>query len=767
MKKNRIFAVALSLALVLCMLLATACDSCKKDPGPTGTPGKTAFGNVTNTDTVKDPSDDVKIKLIRGKNVIKEGVGTLDYNAALNAGDIIEVEADRKYIAVDLFEALGEQIVYSPSGCFVFQVPSSSSRAVYPSGAFDGESHSFKAHTASAAELGQARNLAVNAYDWQYIDEKNDQTVATMSDKLLNSAAVSGGQVVSYPHAYANRVTRGEVGFYARNAIDGRTESDGHGNFPYQSWGYDQKSDAEFVVYFGREVQLSSVAFTLRADYAVSGGKEHDTYWESATIEFSDGTSESVTFEKSGEEQEFAVSAKTEFVRVKDLASKQDAGSQMYAALTELKANGKETGEENPAAEKKTITMTFGGKELGRFKTSEYSAEEIKATMDRANDWFINKTESENYQIPDYNGNPMQVKVNDAGWKDAVYYSGLYEAFAATGDMDYFYFLRSVGNQFKYQNNNGNHTPHGDNYQIGETYLMLNDLFETEYKTADTMANADFNLARDMNDKNPPNGSGLDKSRDWSHMGFWWCDSLYMALNTYTLLSIKTGEDKYVEAAYEGYKFWKKELYNEDYKLWWRDSTQKPLLTDSIDPDTGKKYPVFWSRGNAWVLAALAKQMEYLDPDRFPEIYEVYKNDFIELSESLLKYQREDGTWNASIVDENYFGGKETTGTCGFVYAYCVGMDLGILDSDEYFPAVSKAYDCVINECMIGDQVGYMQTTGYQPQNYKNEEYSKTNTHEFGMGLFLLASSGMMRICSDYGAATVVIPPDPQAALLG
>ena len=60
-----------------------------------------------------------------------------------------------------------------------------------------------------------------------------------------------------------------------------------------------------------------------------------------------------------------------------------------------------------------------------------------------------------------------------------------------------------------------------------------------------------------------------------------------------------------------------------------------------------------------------------------------------------------------------------------------------------------------------------MQTTGYQPKNYKDEETSKGNTHEFGMGLFLLACSGMMSICSDYQTPSIIVPADPQAALLG
>lgn len=771
MKFKKTLSVLLALALAApCMASLAACVFPEEQ---SGVKGSTVYGNKTYTAAVKNPSDEVSIRLIRGKNVLDEDVDVLDYDGALQAGDIIEIASDYQYVNINLFDALGEQLIYSPSGRFTFQVPSASSQSAYQSGAFGGSGFSFTASVATDAELAESgRNLAVNPYDYMYVDEKNDQTVAdkAMDNGLVDSVAVEG-QVTAYPHAYANRVTRNEVGFYSRNAIDGVKEANGHTGYPYQSWGYDKKTDAEFTVYFGREVIIDKVGFVLRADY--SGSPEHDTYWEEVTLRFSDGSTQSITdFEKNGNLQEFEISeVATSYVRINGIREVQNANSQMYAALTELEVYGKERVTANVPAEKTTVTSLFGGKAQSSFTTDDYSASEVKDIMDEANDWFINITETTNFQIPDYNGVNMTVKLTDSGWKDAVYYSGLYESFMTTGDMDSYYYLRSVGNQFRYLNDNGNHTPHGDNYQIGETYLQLNDLLGADYKLADTLANADYNLSRDMEDKTPPKVSGsewIDPSRDWSHMGFWWCDSLYMALNTYTLLSEFTGEDKYVEAAFQGYQYWKEELYNTTYNIWWRDSSQKSLTTNSVDPETGEKYPVFWSRGNAWVLAALAKQMLYLNEEDHPEIYATYEADFIELAEAIAKYQREDGTWNASIVDESYYGGKETTGTCGFIYAYCVGMRLGLLDAETYYPIVSKAFDCVINECMFeSGQVGYMQTTGYQPQNYESEERSRTNTHEFGMGLFMLACSGMMSICSDYTAPEIILPADPQAALLG
>lgn len=769
MKFKKTIAVLLASAMAMpCVVSLAACG----DETQTGTPGNTAYGNKTLTDAVKTPSNDVTIKLIRGKNVLEEAKGTLSYDKALQAGDIIEIESDYQYINVKLFDNLGEQLIYSPSGQFTFQIPSTATQAIYQTSTFGGTSYTFTASKATDAQVAASgRNLAVNPYDFMYIDEKNDQTKAdnAMDEKLVNSSAVESGQVTAYPHAYANRVTRNEIGFFARNAIDGVKQAEGHGNYPYQSWGYDQKSDAKFTVYFGREVTINEVGFVLRADYSKSGNLEHDTYWDSVTLQFDDSEQTISSFEKNGELQKFSISeVTTTSVRIKAIQEVQNSASEMYAALTEFEAYGKEKVTANQVAQKTYITSAFGGKDQTKFSTSDYKYADIKATMDKSIDWFLDKTENTNYQIPDYNGSPMTVKLNDAGWKDAVYYSGLSEAFFTTGDMEEYYFLRGVGNQFKYLNDNGNHTPHGDNYQIGETYLQLNDLRRTEYKQTDTIANAEYNLSRDMNDKTPPKVSGsewIDPNRDWSHMGFWWCDSLYMAMNTYTLLSRQTGDERYVDAAHEGYAYWKEELYNTKWNLWHRDSAQFEDWTTLTDED-GNKVATFWARGNAWVLAALAKQLMYLDESS--AYYAEYKQDYLDIAAALAKYQRDDGTWNASIIDEKFYGGTESTGTMGFIYAYCVGLRLGILDKNTYYPIVKKAWDGIVDKCIFEDgQVGYMQTTGYQPKNYDSEETSKNNTHEFGMGLFLLACSGMMSICSDYTPATYVIPADPQAALIG
>ncbi|MBE7088260.1 MAG: hypothetical protein E7370_01865 [Clostridiales bacterium] len=769
MKNKKIKAIALSVLLAFSSFVA-GCNGC--NPNTNYEKNYTSYGNVQSTHKVEEASLDVSINVVakktsgtRGKNLIASGIDEVEVNG-LQAGNLIYLQSDYCWIKVNLCEALGTALVYSPTGEFVFEVPSN--LANYDSQAF-ASATKIQASVATEEEISANRNLAVNPYDFMYSLEKNDPS---LSQAPVDSVSVEEGEVCVYPHAYANRVTRNEAGFYARNAIDGLVESQGHGNFPYQSWGYDQKADAEFIVYFGREVSLNKLAFVLRADY--SGSPEHDTYWESVTAQFSDGTEQQISLNKSGDKQEVEIDeVKTSFVRIKNIVAKQNGNSQMYAALTELEAYGSEIGGKNTVATKTYVTPTFGGKQSSGQKTAEFYAQDIADTMKIANDWFMQNDGK--LVIPTYNGAQETLYVNSNDWRDSVYYTGLLDYYMTTGDEEAYYYLSGVAEQFDYLVNGDYRTPHGDHYLIGEVFLQLNDLYGADnFKIKSAVDNAEYNIARDPEDSRPvtsTNSYATDGSRDWSHMAFWWCDALYMSMNTYTLLSRQTGDAKYVEAAYEGYMHWKEILYNKTYHLWHRDTTQFNVYTNLTDED-GNKVPTFWARGNAWVHAALAKQLLYLEEERYPEIYEQYKNDFIEISEALAQYQDEEtGTWPASIVDGTYYGGREVTGTSGFMYAFAVGIELGILDFDEYFPIVAKAYDGIVN-CMLTDdngewtgQLGYMQTVGYQPANYDSENYSRNITNEFGMGLFLMGSSALMRICEDFTAPELVIPSDPQSVV--
>lgn len=67
------------------------------------------------------------------------------------------------------------------------------------------------------------------------------------------------------------------------NAIDGITAAACHGEWPYESWGINQRADAAIKLEFGRTVEADRIILYTRADYP------HDNWWKKATVTFSDG----------------------------------------------------------------------------------------------------------------------------------------------------------------------------------------------------------------------------------------------------------------------------------------------------------------------------------------------------------------------------------------------------------------------------------------------------------------------------------------------
>lgn len=66
-----------------------------------------------------------------------------------------------------------------------------------------------------------------------------------------------------FPHASANVETRGELAFFAKNAIDGKSANRSHGSYPFQSWGINQQADAALTVAFGRRISIDRLNFIV------------------------------------------------------------------------------------------------------------------------------------------------------------------------------------------------------------------------------------------------------------------------------------------------------------------------------------------------------------------------------------------------------------------------------------------------------------------------------------------------------------------------
>ena len=233
----------------------------------------------------------------------------LYYDKEYQEGDVIVFEASEKnthfWLQVD--DALGKSLVYI-TGTFKYQIPFGEKRYNLSSKAFSGSNHLIYVRVARDYEIKPYRNLSLNV---------NDQH----------------GDTHCYPHASANVETRGETVFAAKNAIDGVTANESHGEWPYQSWGINRQKDAALKIEFGRQIVTDRIVLYTRADFP------HDNWWKKVTFTFSDGSTLEGIMEKSRLPHEFTFESKViSWVEIGELIQSEEESP--FPALTQMEVYG-------------------------------------------------------------------------------------------------------------------------------------------------------------------------------------------------------------------------------------------------------------------------------------------------------------------------------------------------------------------------------------------------------------------------------------------
>ena len=242
---------------------------------------------------------------------IKNDSVDFTYNAEYAEGDKIVInKKDTDHLAVRLDEYIKESVIYSESNQIVFEIPFGALKAGYDKKAFSGDKHRIRVYEPSEDVKYGLRNIALNSHDKR-------------------------GQKKYYPHAYANLVTREEVCFFERNAIDGVCENKSHGGYPYHSWAGGAREDLEYYIDFGTNVEVEKLTFFLRADFP------HDTYWKSVDVEFDDGTRETANFTKTADGQDLVLNEVKITRKLHITNFKQATLPFSWAALSQIEVYGK------------------------------------------------------------------------------------------------------------------------------------------------------------------------------------------------------------------------------------------------------------------------------------------------------------------------------------------------------------------------------------------------------------------------------------------
>ena len=258
---------------------------------------------------------------------------------------------------------------------------------------------------------------------------------------------------------------------------------------------------------------------------------------------------------------------------------------------------------------------------------------------------------------------------------------------------------------------------HADDHLCGQTFIEIYELEKENYMIENVVARFDSIL----------NADTIPGREDWD-----WSDALYMAPPAWARLGKVTGDSKYYEFLNKQYFNTVDYLFDESEALFYRDKR----FFDKRSKN-GKK--IFWSRGNAWVVAGIPRILDYLNAEDVNRIK--YEELLQKMSERLITLQGDDGLWRASLLDYDELPAKESSGTAMFCFGMAWGINNGVLDKETYLPIVLKAWDGLCKVVNENGRVCYVQPGADSPQ-----EFPENNTHAYAVGAFLLAGEQMIEL---------------------
>jgi len=290
-------------------------------------------------------------------------------------------------------------------------------------------------------------------------------------------------------------------------------------------------------------------------------------------------------------------------------------------------------------------------------------------------------------------------------------YDGMLAASKATGDPRYYDAMVRMGQRFEWKLLNSRF-PHADDMALGQSYMDMYLQSRDPVRMADTKAVLDQLVV---------------SSDDPAKLLWWWCDALFMAPPVLARMSAATGDRRYLD--YMDHEWWQTSasLYDPAEHLYFRDSryfTQKQ--------ENGQK--VFWSRGNGWVMGALAKVLEVMPAD-YPSRVK-YIAQYRQMAERIASIQGKDGLWRSGLLDPAAYDLPEISGSAFFTYSLAWGINHGVLDRKRFEPVVAHAWAGILEHIYADGRLGSIQPIDGQPGKFK-----PSASYVYGVGGFLLAAS--------------------------
>jgi rhamnogalacturonyl hydrolase YesR len=212
---------------------------------------------------------------------------------------------------------------------------------------------------------------------------------------------------------------------------------------------------------------------------------------------------------------------------------------------------------------------------------------------------------------------------------------------------------------------------------------------------------------------------------------WWWCDALFMAPPVFADMAAATGDQKYLTFMDHEWDTTTALLYDRTQHLYFRDASY-------LDKHEKNGEPLFWSRGNGWVMGGIVRVLQKLPADSplRPKYVALLK----EMAAEMLSIQGKDGLWRPGLLDADTYPLPEISGSAFVTYALAYGVNEGILDRAKYWPAVEKAWAGMLTHVYADGRLGSIQPVGAAPG-----AYGETSSYVYGVGAYLLAGSEIYR----------------------
>ncbi len=186
-----------------------------------------------------------------------------------------------------------------------------------------------------------------------------------------------------------------------------------------------------------------------------------------------------------------------------------------------------------------------------------------------------------------------------------------------------------------------------------------------------------------------------------------WDDTLFMTVLFLAHMGRIEGRREYIDEAQRQFLLHAKYLADEQTGLWYHGWTFNGCHNFA---------GAFWGRGNCWVTIAIPEFLQMVDCDA--DVKERLTAVLCHQSESLVKYQNENGMWHTLIDDPGAY--VEASATCGFGYGILRGVRMGLLPA-AYAQAAWKALEPIlayINDDGVVQQVSYGTPMGRETKDF-------------------------------------------------